>query len=198
MYWYARYYALKINSSAFLADAQHHRSDALSSVGALIGIVGARLGFRALDPLAAIIICLMILWVAYGILKECLAQLIDAACDAQFETSVRRCIERNTNVDHIDLLRTRRFGKRVFVEVEIAVDGNCTLWEAHRIAHEVHNAVEREFQSVKHIMVHVNPAQLNDADGDLSVEAQESLERTRKERLENYERLRDAKSEKEE
>ena len=70
MYWYTRHYALLLNSTAFMADAWHHRSDALSSVGSLIGIGGAMLGFPVLDPAASIAICLCILKVAFDILKE--------------------------------------------------------------------------------------------------------------------------------
>ena len=72
MYWYTRYYAKKIDSSALMADAWHHRSDAFSSVGSLIGIGGAMFGFPVLDPLASVVICIFILKVAFDIFKDAL------------------------------------------------------------------------------------------------------------------------------
>ncbi|MDO5308255.1 MAG: cation diffusion facilitator family transporter [Planctomycetia bacterium] len=191
MYWYTRHYALALNSSAFLADAQHHRADGYSSIGALLGILGARLGLKALDPLASFAICAVIVWVAVGIIRVALAQIIDVSCEESVEKQMAQCISDHRLVDRIDLLRTRRFGKRVFVEVEIAVDGNRTLWESHRVAHEVHNAVEQNFPFVKHVMVHVNPTQLNDEDGEL-IESPSHME-ARAQRQALYERYRDAK-----
>ena len=81
MYWYTRAAAIKINSGALKADAWHHRSDALSSVGSFIGILGARIKFPILDPIASIIICLLIIKVAYDIFKDSIYKLIDASCD---------------------------------------------------------------------------------------------------------------------
>ena len=165
MYRYARRCALYLNSSAFMADAQHHRSDALSSVGALIGISCARLGWREADALAAAAISLFIIKSAFDVLKPCLSRAIDASCGDEFESRVAERILANPGVERLDLLRTRKFGARVYVEAEISVDGAKTLYAAHRIAHEVHNAVEKNFPTVKHVMIHVNPTQLNDDDG---------------------------------
>lgn len=80
MFWYTRYYAKKLNSSAFMADAWHHRSDALSSVGSLIGIGGAMLGVPVMEPIACVAICLCILKVAYDILKDSIDKMLDTAC----------------------------------------------------------------------------------------------------------------------
>ena len=165
MFWFTIINARKINSPAFVADAWHHRSDAFSSIGSLIGVLGARLGFPLLDPIAAIVISLFILKVAYDILRESALCVVDVACDEELEAQIKERVEAYPTVDHVDLLRTRKFGSRVYVELEIAVDGNKTVYAAHWIAHEVHNIVEREFPAVKHVMVHVNPAQLDDKDG---------------------------------
>ncbi len=167
MFWYTIINARKINSPAFVADAWHHRSDAFSSIGSLIGVLGARLGFPLLDPIAAIVISLCILKVAYDILRESALCVVDVACDEKIEAQIKERVEAYPTVDHVDLLRTRKFGSRVYVELEIAVDGNKTVYAAHWIAHEVHNIVENEFPAVKHVAVHINPAQLDDNDGAL-------------------------------
>ena len=168
MFWYTLFYANKLNSPAFRADAWHHRTDAFSSIGALVGIVGARMGLPILDPLASIVISGFILWIAFKILRGSASQMVDTACDDEFISQMGRLILETPGVDRLDLVRTRKFGSRVFVETEIAVDGNLSLFEAHRIATEVHNAIERDFDSVKHVMVHVNPTQLEDSDAALS------------------------------
>lgn len=158
MYWYTRYYAKLINSSAFLADAWHHRSDALSSIGSLIGIAGAMLGFPVLDSVASVVICLFILKVSYDILKDAVAKLLDTSCGADYEQTLRDYVTDEKGVVCVDLLRSRMFGNKVYVDLEIQVDGDKSLREAHEIAEQVHTDVEHNFPDVKHIMIHVNPA----------------------------------------
>jgi len=157
MFWYTRYYAKKINSTAFMADAWHHRSDALSSIGALIGIGGAMLGYLFMDPLASILICVCILKVSYDILSDALKKMMDTSCPEDEEEKIRECILSNPDVLQLDNLQTRMFGNRIYVDAEIAVNGDLTLREAHSIAEAVHDKVEREFEHIKHIMIHVNP-----------------------------------------
>jgi cation diffusion facilitator family transporter len=159
MFWYTMYYAKKLNSSAFRADAWHHRSDALSSIGSLVGIGAARLGFPVMDPIASVVICLFILKVAYDIGKTALRQMTDCSCPDDVEGQLRQCILSEEGVLGIDSLRTRLFGDRIYVEVEIEADGNDTLSNTHAVAERVHSRIEHEFLNVKHIMVHVNPRQ---------------------------------------
>lgn len=168
MFWYTLFYANKLNSSAFRADAWHHRTDAFSSIGSLVGIVGARMGLPLMDPLASIVISCFILWIAFKILRGSASQMVDTACDDEFIAQMVRLILETPGVDRLDLVRTRKFGARVFVEAEIAVDGNLSLFDAHRVASAVHDAIERDFSAVKHVMVHVNPTQLEDSDAVLS------------------------------
>ncbi len=158
MYWYTRYHAKKINSSALMADAWHHRSDSLSSVGAFVGILGARLGFPVMDPAASVVICLFILKAAYDIFKDAIDKMLDTSCDPDTERQLREYVIAQEGVQNIDRLRTRTFGSRIYVDVDIAADGTLSLHEAHGIAERVHEGIERNFQQVKHIMVHVNPA----------------------------------------
>lgn len=157
MYWYTRAGAKKIDSGALMADAWHHRSDSLSSIGALIGIGGARLGFPILDPIASVVICVFIEKAALDIFMDAVNKMVDKACDEETEAKMRDCVIEQEGVLGVDLLRTRTFGNKVYVDIEICADGDKTLWEAHTIAENVHDSVEREFPKVKHIMVHVNP-----------------------------------------
>ncbi len=157
MFWYTRGYAKKIDSGALMADAWHHRSDALSSVGALVGIMGARMGYPVMDPAASIVICLFIVKAAYEIFKDAIDKMVDKACDDAVEEELRECALSHAGVLGIDLLQTRVFGNKIYVDLEICADGTKTLEETHAIAERVHDSIEQHFPKVKHIMVHVNP-----------------------------------------
>lgn len=158
MYWYTRFHAKRIDSSALMADAWHHRSDALSSVGALVGIAASRMGYPLMDPLASLVICVFIEKAALDIFKDAINKMVDKACDEDTEQAIRECAEKQPGVIRVDMLKTRVFGNKIYVDLEIGADGNETLREAHAVAEEVHNRIENEFPKVKHIMVHVNPA----------------------------------------
>lgn len=159
MYWYTRYYAKILNSPAFMADAWHHRSDAFSSIGSLVGIGGAMLGFPILDSVASVIICLFILKVAYDILKDALAKMLDTSCGEDFDRKLIAYIANQKDVLCVDALHSRMFGNKAYVDLEIQADGDMTLREAHDVAERVHASVEREFPDIKHIMIHVNPSE---------------------------------------
>ena len=157
MYWYTRNAAKKINSSALMADAWHHRSDALSSIGAFIGILGSRMGFPILDSIASIVICFMIMKAAYDIFKDATNKMVDHSCDKETEENMFTTAISVQGVKDIDVLKTRLFGSKIYVDIEIAVDGNLTLYQAHDIAEQVHLKIEKTYKDVKHCMVHVNP-----------------------------------------
>lgn len=157
MYQYTRICAKRIDSSALMADAWHHRSDALSSIGALIGIGGARLGFPILDPVASLGICVFIEKAAYEIFMDAVDKMVDKACDEETEQKLIRCAMDQEGVLDVDLLQTRVFGNKIYVDIEISADGDATLRQAHAIAERVHDSIEKNFPKVKHIMVHVNP-----------------------------------------
>lgn len=158
MYWYTRYYAKLLNSSAFMADAWHHRSDAFSSIGSLIGIAGAMLGAPILDSVASVIICLFILKVAYDILKDALNKMLDTSCGEEYDKTLSDFITKQEDVIRVDKLRSRMFGNKVYIDLEIGVYRLKTLEDAHAVAENVHKKVEQEFPDIKHIMIHVNPA----------------------------------------
>ena len=157
LYWYTILGAKKINSVSLKAEAWHHRSDALSSIGSFVGILGARLGVPVLDPIASVVICLFIFKVAYGIFRESIDRLIDHACCDETVEQMRETLAAVPGVLAVDDIKTRLFGSRTYVDVEIAADGDLPLREAHAIAEAAHHTLEREFPEVKHCTVHVNP-----------------------------------------
>ncbi len=157
MYHYTRRAAIKVNSSAMMADAWHHRSDALSSVGSLIGIGGALLGYPVCDPIASIVICMFIIKAAYDVFIDAANRLVDSSCSEEEIEKMKDIIFSVEGVKEIDVLRTRRFGSRTYVDVEIAADKSLDLLTAHKIAEAVHDKIELDFKDVKHCMVHVNP-----------------------------------------
>lgn len=157
MYWYTRNNAKKINSSALMADAWHHRSDALSSIGAFIGILGARLGYVILEPIATEVISCCIIKAAYDIFMDAINKMVDKSCSKEVENQMKEVICSQEGVLRVDLLHTRLFGSKVYVDVEISTDGTLSLKEAHTIAENVHRSIEKNFKNVKHCNVHVNP-----------------------------------------
>lgn len=157
MFRYTMHYAKQMNSAAFVADAWHHRSDALSSIGSLAGILGARLGAPVMEPIACVVIAACIIKVAVDILRDALKKMLDTSCGTDVELELVDFIEKQEGVRRLDELRTRMFGNQIYVDVEIAADGSIPLVEAHEIAERVHDGIEAKFPAVKHVMVHVNP-----------------------------------------
>ena len=150
MFWFTRHYAVKINSDALRADAWHHRTDALSSIGSFIGILGAMMGVLVLDNVASIVIALLIL-------IDAIKKMTDESCDQNIEDKMQKTICEVEGVCGVDMLKTRMFGNRIYVEIEIGVDGTMSLENAHAIAENVHDKIEKEWEEVKHCTVHVNP-----------------------------------------
>ena len=157
MYWYTRHYAKKIDSAALMADAWHHRSDAFSSVGALIGIITSRLGFPVMDAVASLVIFVFIAKAAYNIFMDAINKMVDRSCDETTEKEIYDCVMKHSEVLGIDLLQSRIFGSRIYVDLEIEINAAYTLEKAHAIAEEIHRDIERNFPKVKHIMIHENP-----------------------------------------
>ncbi len=158
MYWYTRAAAKKTNSGALMADAWHHRSDALSSAGAFAGILGARMGFPALDPLAGVVICIFIAKAAIDIFKDAVDKMVDKSLGEDIVKNMSDSVKNSPGVQSVDDIRTRMFGSKVYVDIEIGVEGSMSLDASHEIAEQVHAMVEKKYPDVKHCMVHVNPA----------------------------------------
>ena len=161
MYWYTRSYAERYDSSALMADAWHHRSDALSSVGALIGIAAARMGFPVMDAVASLVICFFIAKAAYDIFKDAIDKMVDHSCEKETEAALLDCASSQQGVLGVDVLHARVFGNKIYVDIEISADSSLSLAEGHQIAEQVHTAIEQQFPKVKHIMVHVNPSEVS-------------------------------------
>ena len=157
MFRYTVIRARAIGSGALRAEAWHHRSDALSSVGSLVGVAGAQLGVRLLDPAASIVICLFILKAAYDIFREAMEKMTDHSGGEELEREIRDCVADFDAIRGIDLLQTREFGRRVYVDLEIRMNGASSLEETHCVAELLHDELEARFPQIKHVMIHVNP-----------------------------------------
>lgn len=157
MYHYTVRAARKIRSEALKADAWHHRSDALSSVGALIGIAFARLGYPVMDSVASVVICLFVLKAAYDIFRDAVDKMVDHACDPGIIDQMRETIIGTEQVQGVRWMKSRLFGSRIYLDVAIEVEGDMSLTAAHEVAAVVHHRIEQEYPDVKHCMVHVDP-----------------------------------------
>lgn len=149
--------AQRTNSSVLMASALDYRTDILGSAGVLLSIIATRLGFSALDPIASLVICFFIIKIAIGIFTDAADRMLDKSCDPQTLKAIEKVILSQKGVLRIDDLKTRLFGSKIYVDVEIAVDAQMTLIEAHDISEAVHQALEESNQDIKHCMVHVNP-----------------------------------------
>ncbi|MCH5304107.1 MAG: cation transporter [Ruminococcus sp.] len=158
MYWYTRFYAKRFDSGALMADAWHHRSDSLSSIGALIGIAGARMGFPILDTIASLVIVIFIVKAACDIFKDAVNKMVDRSCSEETEREIAHYAAEQDGVLGVDLIHTRLFGNKIYVDLEICAKRELTLEESNEIANRVHDAIEEKFTKVKHIMVRVKPS----------------------------------------
>lgn len=161
MYRYTLKGAIILESSALKADAWHHRSDALSSLGSFVGIGGALLGYTILEPIVTFGISALIMKVAVDIYLQSVKALMDVAADEETVKKIRKIINSVDGVQKIDLLKTRIHGNRIYVDVEIAVYENLTVKAAHDIAEKVHDLLESKNRKIKHCMVHINPSKTN-------------------------------------
>lgn len=157
MFRYTKYYALYFDSSALMADAWHHRSDALSSIGAFIGIFGANHGLPILDPLASLIICFFIVKAGIDIFSDAVKKMVDHASDDATEKNIYEFILKQEGVLAIDSLLTRIFGNKINVDVEICADSHLSLKDAHEMAQTIHDSIQEQFPKVKYITILVNP-----------------------------------------
>ncbi len=157
MFQYTIIASRKVKSNALKADAWHHRSDSLSSIGALIGIVLSRCGFPYFDKIACIIIAIIICKIAFDIFMDATNKLVDKSCDEETLEKIKKLVMKQNGVMGIDDIKTRIFAEKIYVDLEISADGEKTLNETHEIAEKVHDIIEEKFENVKHCMVHVNP-----------------------------------------
>lgn len=157
MYWYTIITARKIRSISMEGDAWHHRSDAFSSIGTFIGILGARFGYTFLDPLAGIIVSLLIIKVGIDLYKRAVKELIDSSADDEVIDKIKNNVLSISRVKEIKNLKTRIFGNKIYVDIEVYVNEELSVREGHDIAELVENSIENEIDMVKHCMVHIEP-----------------------------------------
>ena len=149
-----------LNSQAVVANAWHHRSDAFSSIGTLIGIGGAILlgeKWRILDPLAAIVVSAFIIKVAADLLKPCVDELLERSLPAETEKRILDIIASFPEVSSPHHLRTRRIGSHIAIEVHLRMDGKTSLEDAHTVATNVERQLKSEFGPDTHIGIHMEP-----------------------------------------
>lgn len=157
MYWYTIKAAKKIKSLSLEADAWHHRSDAFSSVGTFVGILGARMGLKILDPIAGVVVSIFVIKVGVDLYIRATKELVDQSADDETEKRIMDIAHSVKGVDGIKSLKTRMFGNKLYVDIEITVDGKFNVEQGHNIAEKVHDDIEEKIEEVKHCMVHVEP-----------------------------------------
>lgn len=160
LYHYTSRQGKSLNSPATIANAWHHRSDALSSIGAAIGIGGAiLLGDRwtVLDPLASIVVGLMLIKVAAGLLKTSIGELTESSLPSDTEGEILQLMESIPDVRHPHNLRTRRIGDHIAIEAHVRMDGSLTLEEAHDRATAIEQTLKTHFGPQTHVTIHMEP-----------------------------------------
>ena len=160
LYRYTVFKGKRLNSQAVVANAWHHRSDALSSIGTAIGIGGAILlgnHWRVLDPIAAVVVSFFIMKVAVKLLITCVDELLEKSLPADVENEIQKIILSFPGVSSPHHLRTRRIGNYYAIEVHVRMDGKITLEEAHRTATAIENTLKEQFGKGTHVGIHVEP-----------------------------------------
>jgi cation diffusion facilitator family transporter len=158
MYRYTIKAADKIESNSLRSDAWHHRTDAFSSLGTLIGVGGAIFGLTILDPLASLVVSLLIVKVGIEIFVDSVKGLIDTSADNEIEERIKQLVVNVKGVEKLDLLRTRVHGNRINVDIEVVMDKELSLEKSHNIAEEVREVLLVSLPKIKFCMVHVNPS----------------------------------------
>ncbi|RCW50747.1 MULTISPECIES: cation diffusion facilitator family transporter [unclassified Halanaerobium] len=147
----------KINSRGLIADAHHHRSDALSSVAALIGIGGAKLGFWYLDPLAGFVVAVLILKVGYEIMRDSSNELMDGLPEEGKIEQIKKLSQNVSGVIEVEEIKIRSYGPKFIADIIIVVDDNLTVGEGHDIAAKVKRNIMDVEKDFKDVLVHVDP-----------------------------------------
>lgn len=160
LYQYTARKGKTLQSQVMIANAWHHRSDALSSIGAAVGIGGAIwLGdqWTVLDPLASVVVGLMLVKVAYDLLKINIGELTECSLSAETEQEIIQIIESEPGVSEPHHLRTRRIGNRIAIDTHIRLDGDMSLCEAHHKATAIENSLKARFGEQTHVTIHMEP-----------------------------------------
>ncbi len=160
LYQYTVFKGKELGSKVVVANAWHHRSDAFSSIGTLIGIAGAILlgeKWRVLDPIAAFIVSVFIIKVAVDLIKPCIDELLEKSLSKEVEERILIIITAFPEIDSPHHLRTRRIGNNIAIEIHIRMDGAMSLTDAHDITKKIEAAIKNEFGAATHIGIHMEP-----------------------------------------
>ncbi|WP_051569320.1 cation diffusion facilitator family transporter [Alkaliphilus transvaalensis] len=156
--------AKKINSDALKADAWHHRSDALSSVAALIGIIGAYLGYTVIDSLMGLAVSLIVIKVGFDILKDSFHGLIDVSIKSEELEEIKELILNLEEIIHINDIRTRKHGSVVYVDIKVCVNPYMEIHEGHQVADKIEEIIRNRIQHLEDVIVHLDPCMLESKD----------------------------------
>ncbi len=157
LFQYTKRVAIKTRSKLLLANAWHHRSDAISSIVVLIGVVAVSYGYPYADAVAAIIVALMVAKIGFSLVLESLKELVDTSLPTSFVGEIRDAIINTDGVRGIHLLRTRQMGEDAYVDAHIVVDPRISVSEGHRIADEVRYGLIADFDDIMDVLVHIDP-----------------------------------------
>ena len=160
MYQYTIYKGKQHNSKALIANAWHHRSDAFSSIGTLVGIGGAMFlgaNWRVLDPIAAIVVSLFVIKVAVKLIHLCLGELLERSLPKETEDKIMAIILSHPEVSSPHQLRTRNIGSRIAIEFHVHMDGLMPLKEAHAVINRIEDSLRNEFGKETHIGIRMEP-----------------------------------------
>lgn len=149
--------AKKINSPSLKADAWHHRSDALSSIAAFIGIGGAILGFKILDPIASITVALVVVKVGVDIFKTSCNELMDTSINPKDLKLINSIANNYSDIKGISSIKSRKHGSYAYIDMSILIDHNKTLCSAHEISHKLEKLIISELPYIKEINIHIEP-----------------------------------------
>ena len=173
LYQYTVFKGKHLGSKAVIANAWHHRSDAFSSIGTLVGIAGAIfLGekWRVLDPIAAFVVSVFIIKVAVDLVKPCIDELLEKSLSNDIEERILTIITAHPEVDSPHHLRTRRIGNHIAIEIHIRMDGDMPLKQAHDVTKKIETALKSEFGNETHIGIHMEPKKVKSESGNVKAE----------------------------
>lgn len=149
--------ANKMGSDALRADAIHHRSDSLSSIAVLMGVLGSLAGYKILEPIACLFVTVCILHAALDILKSSSSELLDKSLDEEYEERIRTFIKSKKLANNVSIIKSRKHGPKAFMDIDVCVDGSLTIKEGHEIAHNIENAILDNFSIIKAANIHIEP-----------------------------------------
>ncbi|MCB1670034.1 MAG: cation diffusion facilitator family transporter [Gammaproteobacteria bacterium] len=157
IYHYTMRTARRLNSSLLRANAWHSRSDAISSIAVMIGILGALQGFLWLDLVAAMFVAVIIAKIGWGLCLDSLKELVDTAIPQEHQDRIRASILEIPGINRVTSLRSRQSGGRILLEVQIEVDPRISVSEGHQLGEVCSRMIKKKYRNISHVMVHIDP-----------------------------------------